>query len=108
MPAKLDRIKDASLRESLTQAKASLRQGNYPDVVHRAAEAYAELVRRKPEMLEGQTRLRTIFFFPRLGAQLQVGPDGQAKIVYDRDRFIFSEAITYFEFAVDCLVREGL
>ncbi len=108
MPNKLERIQDEKLRDSLLQAKASLRSGDYAEVVHRAAEAYAELVRRKPEMLEGQTRLRTLFFFPRLGAQLQIGHDNQPAIIYDRETFIFSEAITYFEFAVDSLVREGL
>jgi hypothetical protein len=29
-------------------------------------------------------------------------------VVYDRDHFGFSEAVTYFEFALDALVREGL
>jgi hypothetical protein len=92
----------------LAAAKVSLRLGDYTDVVRRAAEAYAELVRRKPELLEGQTRLRTILFFPRLGTQLQIGHDNQPQGIYDRENFIFSEAITYFEFAVDSLVREGL
>ena len=108
MPNKIERIQDPALRESLAQAKASLRTGDYADVVHRSAEAYAELVRRRPEMLEGQTRLRTIFFFPRLGAQFQIGHDNQPAVIYEREKFIFSEAVTYFEFAVDSLVREGL
>ncbi len=108
MPPKLDRIQDPALRDSVAQAKASLRSGDYADVVHRAAEAYAELVRRKPEMLEGPARLRTILFFPRLGVQLQIGHNNEPLIIFDREQFIFSEAATYFEFAVDCLVREGL
>lgn len=82
--------------------------GNYPDVVRRAAEAYVELLRRKPELLEGPTGRFRIFAFPRLGAHLEVPADGPPTVVYDRDRFSFSEAITYFEFALDSLVREGV
>jgi len=29
-------------------------------------------------------------------------------IVYDREKSIFSEAVTYFEFAADSLLREEL
>jgi hypothetical protein len=108
MPNKLDRIQDAALRDSLSQAKASLRSGDYADVVQRSADAYAELIRRRPALLEGPARLRTLLFFPLLGAQLQMSPDDQPAVIYDRDTFIFSEAVTYFEFAVDSLVREGL
>lgn len=108
MASKLERIQDQALRESLAQARACLRSGDYADVVRRACEAYAELIRRKPELLEGPARFRTLLFFPRLGAQLQIGSDNQPLIIYDRDRFTFSEAVTYFEFAVDSLVREGL
>jgi hypothetical protein len=52
--------------------------------------------------------MRRILFFPRLGARLIQEHDGSPAVVYDREAFSFSEAITYFEFAVDNLVREGL
>jgi hypothetical protein len=29
-------------------------------------------------------------------------------VVYDREKFTFAEAVTYWEFAVDSLAREGL
>ena len=54
MPAtKVGRIKDEGLRESMAAAHASLRSGDYLDVVRRSADAYLELLRRKPELLEG-------------------------------------------------------
>ncbi len=108
MSAKLDRIKDDSLRGSLTQAQASLRANDFSDVVHRASDAYLELLRRKPEMLQGPTALRSLLFFPRLGARMIQESDGSPTVIYDREKFTFSEAITYFEFAVDNLAREGL
>ncbi len=108
MPAKLDRINDGALRQSLADAQESLRAGNFADVVHRAAEAYLEMLRRDPELLKGTAGMRRILFFPRLGARLIQEQDGSPNVIYDRETFIFSEAITYFEFAVDSLVKEGL
>jgi len=108
MSAKLDRIQDAALRESLSDAQGELRAGNYGGVVHRAADAYVALLRRKPEMLKGPMGMRHIMFFPRLGAHLIMEADGSPSVVYDREKFTFAEAVTYWEFAVDSLAREGL
>jgi hypothetical protein len=108
MPAKLDRIKDAGLRDSLAAAAASLKSGNFGDVVHRSSDAYVEMLRRDPELMKGPMGMRRILFFPRLGARLVQEQDGAPAVIYDRETFTFSEAITYFEFAVDNLVKEGL
>ena len=106
---KVDRIQDETLRASLAAAHSSLRSGDYIDVVRRAAYAYMELLRRKPELLEGMTGRMRVMMFPRLGARLD-GVEGQTQpaLTWDRETFAFSEAVTYFEFAVDALVREGL
>ena len=108
MSAKLDRIQDATLKQSLTDAQGDLRAGNYAAVVHRASDAYVELLRRKPEMLKGPMGMRHIMFFPRLGAHLIMESDGSPSVIYDREKFTFAEAVTYWEFAVDLLAREGV
>jgi hypothetical protein len=111
MPAtKLDRIQDATLRESLEVAHKSLRSGEYQDVVRRAGDAYLELLRRKPDLLEGMMGRMRVMMFPRLGARLEPAAKAgaQPSLVWDRETFAFSEAVTYFEFAVDQLVREGV
>ena len=109
MPAtKVDRIRDERLRQSLAAAHASLRSGDYPDVVRRSADAYLELLRRKPELLEGMMGRLRVMQFPRLGARLEREGEGPPAVHWDRETFGFSEAVTYFEFAVDQLVREGL
>ena len=107
---KVDSIGDEKLRESMAAAHTSLRAGDYLDVVRRAADAYVELLRRKPELLEepGIMGRMRVMMFPRLGARLE-REEGQAPVVeWDRETFGFSEAVTYFEFAVDQLVKEGL
>ena len=109
MANKLDRIRDSELRESLAQAHASLRSGDFQDVVKRSSEAYAELLRRKPELTKGPNMIRNVLFFPNLGARLQLNSTTSApEIIYDREKFIFSEAITYFEFTVDSLIKNGV
>ena len=107
---KVDRIQDEQLRASLKAAHASLRAGNHRDVVQRAGDAYIELLRRKPELLQGDgpmPRMR-IFMFPRLCAHLDVQDGKPVAVVFDRETIGFPEAVTYYEFAVDNLVREGL
>ena len=105
---KVDRIKDEKLRESLAAAHASLRSGDYLDVVRRAADAYLELLRRKPKQLEGMEGRMRVMMFPRLGARLNREEGKPPVVVWDRETFGFAEAATYFEFAVDALVREEL
>ena len=108
MSIKLKRIQDDALKQSLTDAQGELRDGDYASVVHRSSDAYVELLRRKPEMLKGAMGMRHIMFFPRLGAHLIMESDRLPAVVYDREKFTFSEAVTYWEFAVDSIAREGL
>jgi hypothetical protein len=108
MSAKLNRIQDEALKQSLIDAQGDLRAANYASVVHLASDAYVELLRRKPEMLKGAMGMRHIMFFPRLGAHLIIESDGLPAVVYDREKFTFAEAVTYWEFAVDSIAREGL
>jgi len=108
MPAKLDRINDDALRDSLATAQGSLKSGNFAEVVHRSSDAYVEMLRRDPELMKGPMGMRRILFYPRLGARLIQESDGSPAVIYDRETFSFTEAITYFEFAVDSLVKEGL
>ena len=108
MPSKVDRIQDKALRGSLAGAQAALKAGDYKQVVELSSAAYVELLKRNPEMLQGQQQFMNVIFFPRLGAHLVVNNDGQPEIVWDREKFAFSEAVTYFEFAVDRLLKAGL
>jgi hypothetical protein len=105
---KIEQIKDEGLRESLAAAHAALRSGEYKAVVQRSADAYLELLRRKPELLEGMIGRFRVMMFPRLGAKLEPEEGKLPRLQWDRETFGFSEAVTYFEFAVDQLVREGI
>lgn len=108
MANKTDKIQDESLRRSMQEAQAALKTGDFKRVVELSADAYIELLRRKPEMLQGADQFRNVLFFPRLGAHLQLNSQGQPEMIWDREKFIFSEAITYYEYAVDSLIRMGV
>ncbi len=108
MPDKVDRIQDEGLRHSLRAAHAAFRAGNHQEAVQRSAQAYVELLTRKPELLQGPQATFRVLFFPRLGVRLVTDAGGAPGLVWDRERFSFSEAVTYLEFAVDSLLAEGL
>ena len=108
MANKTEKIHDEGLRRSMEEAKAALKENDFKRVVELCAEAYVELLRRKPEMLEGPQSLMNIMFFPRLGAHLQLNSERQPELIWDREKFIFSEAVTYYEYAVDNLIRHEL
>jgi hypothetical protein len=108
MANKAEKIQDEGLRRSMVEAQAALKAGDFKKVVELSAAAYMELLRRKPEMLEGAQSLMNIMFFPRLGAHLQLSHERQPELIWDREKFIFSEAITYWEFSVDNLIRHGV
>jgi hypothetical protein len=107
MTTKLERISDETLRGSMADAQAALRSGDYKKVVELTSGAYVELLRRKPEMLQGPQQFMNVMFFPRLGAHLQLDSSGQPEIIWDREKFIFSEAVTYYEFTLDNLLKHG-
>ena len=108
MPPKPDRIQDADLRDDMQQAQAALKAADYARAVRLCSDAYVALLGRKPELLQGADQIRSVLFFPRLGARLVVNNDGKPEVIYDRDTFTFSEAVTYYEFAVDNLIKHGL
>src|SRR3989304_147650 len=82
--------------------------GAPPAASRRWPDASPELLRRKPELLEGMTGRIRVMFFPRLGARMEYEEGKPPRLEWDRETFAFSEAVTYFEFAVDQLVREGV
>ncbi len=106
----VEKIKDAQLRETMATAHKALKEGDFLGVVQRAGDVYLELLKRKPELLAegGIPAMMRIRMFPRLGARLEREGDEAPALVWDRETFGFSEAVTYFEFAVDQLVGEGL
>ena len=114
--AKHDAVADEALRSSFDSAFASLRGGAPTDAVRTLADAFLGMLRDHPSLLSttvaarGGTRVPLVGRWPALGANLVAGSvrDGEPRIEFLRDRFAMSEALTYYEFAVDVALDHGL
>ncbi len=115
--AKHDAVEDGALRDRFAEAFGQLRGGKPTDAVHTLSEAFLALVRDHPELLQetvatraGAPRMPVVMRWPALGANLVAGSvrDGDPKIEFVRERFAMSEALTYYEFAVDLALDHSL
>jgi len=112
---KPEEVQDNVLREHLLKAQAGLRGGNPSESVKECASAFLRLLELKPDLLSeaapgrrGQ-QIRTVMQFPRFGANLTLASlqAGKPEIVFERERFASSEAITYYEFTLETSIKHG-
>lgn len=113
---KLDKIKDAELRSRLTEAHEQLRTNKPTEAVRNLADTFLWMLKTKPDMLEQSVAARAgrqvplVMRWPALGANLSrdsvMAKD--PKIEFVRDRFVMSEAITYYEFTIDTAISQEL
>ena len=115
--AKHDAVVDEALRSSFDAAFASLRAGAPSDAVRTLADAFLGMLRDHPSLLTetvagraGAARMPLVARWPALGANLVPGSvrAGAPAIEFVRDRFAMSEALTYYEFAVDVALDHSL
>jgi hypothetical protein len=114
--AKHDAVKDESLRTSFDDAFAALRGNRTSDAVQTLADAFLAMLRDHPELAtetvagRNGARMALVGRWPALGANLVAGSvrDGEPRIELVRDRFAMSEALTYYEFAVDVALDHDL
>jgi hypothetical protein len=114
--AKHDAVKDQALRSSFDSAFGALRGGKPADAVRMLADAFLGMLRDHPALLtetvagRNGARMPMVTRWPALGANLVAGSvrDGEPKIEFVRERFAMSEALTYYEFAVDVALDHSL
>jgi hypothetical protein len=114
--AKHDAVADDGLRAQFDSAFAALRGGKPTDAVRTLADAFLGMLRDHPELLSvtvaarAGNRVPLVMRWPALGANLVPGSvrDGEPRIELVRERFALSEALTYYEFAVDVALDHSL
>lgn len=114
--AKPDQIKDAALRAQVEQASAQMRAGQGGEAVKTLSAAYLSMLAQKPSMLDETIELRpgrkmpAVMRWPMLGANLTLDSvlAKQPQIVFEREKFAVSEAITYYEFTLESAINAGL
>jgi hypothetical protein len=116
--ARTSDVTDPRYRAELTAAEELLDGGEYTDAVHRSVDVYLRLVTARPDLIIPVRRpelsvtttgrpARTPYapWPSTLGVVLDLS-DGQApQARFEKDRFIMSEAATYFEYALEAAVR---
>jgi hypothetical protein len=115
-------IKDATLQQRMIEIERWIDDGEYVRAANACASVYLDLLARHPELLPprdlrpGQAGLqsgenpasydqhrhiRRAFWPITGGIRIVVGDDGKPALVYDKERFSMSEALTYFEFTLE-------
>ena len=131
--ARIEDVKDPVYRAALEEIDNLLGDGDYTGAAKKAADTYVSLVTAHPNLvpaappavaapqttpgLPGTARGvapptggagfgANRFGWPNTGAlRVQFGADRQPVITYDKERYSFSEAATYFEFVMGEAIR---
>ena len=110
--ADLSKIEDEALRGRLQEANQHLRNGKAADAVRTLADVFLSMLTptdgapsAQGVMVAGRRGRRAplAMGWPNLGANLIAESlrEGKPEIVFTRERFAMSEAMTYYEFTVD-------
>ena len=110
--ADLTKIADEALRGRFEEANGYLRKGKAADAVRTLADIFLAMLTPTDGAPSAQgvtvagrrgRRAPLAMGWPNLGANLtpQSLRDGKPEIVFTRERFAMSEAMTYYEFTVD-------
>jgi hypothetical protein len=108
---KHDKIQNDELRGMMDLAYAHMRAAKAPDAVRQIAAAFLRLLELKPDFVKRRVGVRGRMMplamrWPALGANLK--PDslrsGKPEIVFAREHFAMSEAMTYYEFMTDTAI----
>jgi hypothetical protein len=113
--AKPEQIANPELRALLERAHELMRTGKATEAVRAVTKAYLQLLTLKPELLDQTVevlpgrRVPAVMRWPALGANLTLESvlAKQPQIEFVRERFSVSEAITYYEYALDSAVAQG-
>jgi hypothetical protein len=130
--ARIEDVKDPVYRTALEEIDNLIGDGDYTTAAKKAADTYVSLMAKHPELiptpppvmspqttpgLPGAARGASNqaggdgfganrFGWPNQGAlKVQFGADHKATVTYDKERYSFSEAATYFEFVMGEAIR---
>jgi hypothetical protein len=111
--ARPEQIRDAELRAAVERAHEAVRRGDGSAAVRKCAEAYLQLLRAKPALMEEMVEplpgftMPAVMRWPALGANLSLESvlERSPRIDFARERFAVSEAITYYEYLLETAIR---
>jgi hypothetical protein len=112
-------VQDPELRARLVEAEQALDEGDYLRCVRGAVDVYSRLIEQRPDVFVDPTdrrgtlpTLAQIRVVPAqrpwpqlLGVVVDFDADGKPRLRFERERFTMTEAMTYFEYTLDAVVR---
>jgi hypothetical protein len=122
--ARHDRIADPAVRERFQEAHRDMLAGNNTEAVHILSDVFLDVLKKKPQIVHGEVgpmdqvtqhggwvdAYSAELKWPQIGANLvpEAEEEGRFRIDYSTDTFSFSQAITYYEFAVATAIKYGV
>ena len=106
----LDDVADARVRTLLQKAHDKMREGEAAASVHAGVDGFLRLWELRPDALVGfadpsrHSEIPVTQHWPGQGVLVTLDDDEQPVISYERERFSTSEAISYYEFALELAV----
>jgi len=112
---------DPFFQTVLVEAEESLDNGDYLGTVRRCVEVYSRIAEQRPDLIlrppnqlmplpsarsvrEG--RRNALQPWPvRLGVGISFDEHGQPHLIFERQEFSMSEAVSYFEYTLDIAIR---
>ena len=117
---KHDKISDENMRSLFIQARGEMAEAKGTEAVHTLSYAFVSLLKMKPEITNAEAKPGAEYVakewtevfsaelqWPRLGANLipESIEAGDPKIEFEADQFSISEAMMYYEFAIDTAIQ---
>lgn len=108
---------DPGYRAELVETERLLDEGDYDEVVRRSVDIYRRLATARPDLIIRRSRMELSVTSGRperlpfapwpdlLGVTLQAEEGQPPTFRFDKTDFAMSEAITYFEYALEAVVR---
>ena len=90
--------------EELTAAYEALRRGDYTQSVRHSTEAVRQLLLLKPEIVAKRAQAGGRYLPPNVGARLVTENVSEPQVIFDREKFTLSEALTWYEYALESVL----
>jgi hypothetical protein len=113
-----EKITDPDVRAGLDDAERALDAGEYAESVRRSADVFMRVVRKRPDLIvrpfamddlpinSGPPQLPPRAPWPDMyGVVFRYDDDGPLEMLFEKDSFTMSEAITIFEYTLDTAIR---
>jgi len=110
--AKPEQVQDEGFRTLLLQARSAFLDRKGTASVHSSVEALLRLMQQQPDLIQLKrapgVAVRVGRVWPNLGVKVEQDDGQPIRVLYEREHYSLSEAITFYEFALESLIAAKL